>query len=90
MAFLLGQSMRPDVLFHTVRGMHIEGVAGELLNAYDDVWVLTFVKDMARNGGVPQEPMSAIGVTTPVTLWRYVHVHKRERGDTNVEAGSVR
>lgn len=85
---LLAQALRPDVYIHTVKGMRVDGLTSELLASHDDVWVATFVRDMSRAGGIPQDPIGGLEPLTPVHRWRHVHVYQRDSSGENVDTGS--
>ena len=87
---LLAQSMRPDIFVHTVKGMNTSGLTSELLARHDDVWVLTFVRDMTRGGGIPQEPIGGLAPLTRQGGWRHVHIYRRDAPAADVDAGSSR
>ena len=87
---LLAQSLRPDIYVHTVKGMAVDGLTSELLSRHDDVWVLTFVKDMTRGGGVPQRPIGGLAPLAREGGWRHVHIYKRTPAETDVDSGSGR
>lgn len=87
---LLAQSLRPDVIVYTVKGMHTDGLTSALLATHDDVWVLTFVRDMTRGGGVPQDPIGGLEPLESVLRWRHVHVHRRAGVAADVDARSGR
>jgi hypothetical protein len=87
---LLAQAIRPDIYVHTVKGMSVDALTGELMARHDDVWVLTFVRDMTRGGGVPQEPIGGLQPLTRDGGWRHAHIYRRTTAELDVDAGSTR
>ncbi len=87
---LLLQSIRPDVYVHTVRGMQLDGLTKELLQSHDDAWVMTFVRNMLRSGGIPQDPMGSLEPLTATYRWRHVHIYRRDGALDDVDPGSGR